>query len=206
MTIADRLRLHKNSIEWFIQLPSNKVWARANNGTEWCLTVDPRFYSDYTYVADDTYAKLRMARADDETIQYKGISTCHQWEDIGSGTMYPLNFADVVSSYRIKPKPITLKTGDWVRIKASNDVIQIPSNHSSSTELNCIEFRGQQYFLDDIELWSPADNEWCVVFNDDRVLYMLTQFCRVDRVGYSYKVEGQLFTNLAPKSHLVNLS
>ena len=53
------------------------------------------------------------------------------------------------------------KVNDWVRIIATGKLTKIPSKHCSSTTLGCIEFGGQQYFSDDIELWQPKEGEWC---------------------------------------------
>lgn len=77
------------------------------------------------------------------------------------------------------------KIGDWVRILSSKEVLKIPPNRTSSTELSCIEFNGQQYFMDNIELWQPGEGEWCF-FHNGTEQATLAQYQTMD--GSHYKI------------------
>ena len=135
------------------------------------------FSANCFYVQDDKYAKYRKALADGKTIQYNPCGGMPDaWED-----MRPIDtFNRDVRHYRIKPDKPPFKVGDWIRIKAFNKVLQL-SPYTTSTELSCIEFNGQQYFLDDIELWKPKINEWCWFWNNDNEVPFLCQLAGTDR-------------------------
>ena len=150
-------------IKWLVDNYDKGLWTRNElNKDSWRITYDFSLYSGHTYVQNDEYAEFRKALKDGKTIEYS-LPTTEQWNVVDNSKQH---FSDCFK-YRVKPEEPKFKVGDWVRIKHFEKIVQLKGQPFCKPNAIYVEELNTYFFLEDIELWQPKQNELCVFWNNN---------------------------------------
>jgi len=180
---------HKEVIKWFCEYPEKGVWIKDYNTQDWLLSKNPEFSIDLTYVQNDDYTEFRKALVDGKVLQWFN-ENLNIWVDYKEEDAK--FFLMCKDKYRIKPDELEYKIGDWVVIPESTQPSYITQFSDKIKEI-------YSDLLNDIKLWTPRKDEWCVFWNDKHMHYTLGQYSHIQH-GNDFIKQGDLsyYNNIAP--------
>jgi len=165
----EQVEKHGEVIKWFCDNADKGVWRKVK---EWELIYRPIFDVSTIYVKNDEFAEYRKAEADGKQIQYR-LYNRREWRDCSVDDR--IFTQQGAKEYRIKPD---FKGGDWVVCKKCNTKHQLTSKDGCSLDSIFCTGCETTLFREDIEMWTPVDEELCIFVDEDKEEYFLAKYNR----------------------------